>query len=214
MLYCDYLRSSAAFSCRIAFNLKGLAPERRFDHLRRGEQRAADYLALNPQGLAPALVLDDGAVLTQSLAIMEYLEETRPEPPLLPADAEGRARVRGLALAIACEIQPLNNRRVLAHASRTFGSGEAERTEKWYRHWIAVGLAGVERLLAGCADTGRHCHGDKAGLADCCLVPQVFNAIRFECDLTPYPTVMRVHEACMALDAFAEAEPSRQPDAE
>ncbi len=214
MLYYDYYRSSAAFRCRIAFNLKGLAPERRFVNLRRREQRAADYLALNPQGLVPALVLDDGAVLTQSLAIMEYLEETRPEPLLLPADAEGRARVRALALAIACEIHPLNNLRVLAHVSRTFGIGEAERTEKWYRHWIAVGLAGVERLLAGSADTGRHCHGDKAGLADCCLVPQVFNAIRFECDLSPYPTVMRVHAACMALDAFAEAEPSRQPDAE
>ncbi len=214
MLYCDCFRSSAAFRCRIAFKMKGLAPERRFVHLRRAERRAADYLALNPQGLVPALVLDDGAVLTQSLAIMEFLKETRPEPPLLPADAEGRARVRALALAIACEIHPLNNRRVLAHVSRTFGIGEAERTEKWYRHWIAVGLAGVERLLAGSADTGRHCHGDKAGLADCCLVPQVFNAIRFECDLSPYPTLMRVHEACIALDAFVEAESSRQPDSE
>lgn len=213
MLLYDYFRSSAAFRCRIALNLKGLAPERRFIHLRKRDHRGGDYLAINPQGLVPALVLDDGTALTQSLAIIEYLDETHPEPPLLPADAPGRARVRAIALAVACEIHPLNNLRVLAHVSAISGMSEEERTEKWYRHWIAEGLAGVEGMLAG-GPAGRFCHGNTPTLADCCLVPQIFNAKRFECDLSPYPAVMRVHDACVSLDAFADAQPARQPDAE
>ncbi len=213
MLFYDYFRSSAAFRCRIAFNLKGLAPERRFIHLRKRDHHGADYLEINPQGLVPALVLDDGTALTQSLAIIEYLDETHPAPPLLPADATGRARVRAIALAVACEIHPLNNLRVLAHVSAIAGLDEAERTEKWYRHWIAEGLAGVEGMLAG-GGTGRFCHGDTPTMADCCLVPQIANAKRFESDLSPYPAVMGVYDACMTLDAFADAQPSRQPDAE
>ncbi len=213
MLFYDYFRSSAAFRCRIALNLKGLSPARKYIHLRKRDHRGADYLKINPQGLVPALVLDDGTALTQSLSIIEYLDDTHPEPPLLPADAAGRARVRAIALAVACEIHPLNNLRVLAHVSAVSGLDEAERTEKWYRHWIAVGLAGVEGMLAGGA-VGKFCHGDTPTMADCCLVPQIINAQRFDCDLSPYPTVMRVHETCMSLDAFADAQPSRQPDAE
>lgn len=210
----DYFRSSAAFRVRIALNLKGLAVEREFVHLRRREQRAGGYLALNPQGLVPALVDDDGTVVTQSLAIIEYLDETRPEPPLVPRQAGPRARVRAISQAIACEIHPLNNLRVLGYLTRTFGIDEETRTEKWYRHWIAEGLAGVEGLLVSSPDTGRFCHGDQPTMADCCLAPQIFNARRFGCELAPYPTVRGIFESCMAIDAFDAAQPSRQPDAE
>ena len=210
----DYFRSSAAYRVRIALNMKGITPdERTFVHLRMGNQRAQDYLALNPQGLVPALALDDGHVLTQSLAIIEYLDELAPEPPLLPADAPGRARVRGLALAIACEIHPLNNLRVLNYLTNTLGVSKEQR-DGWYRYWIDVGFEALERQLARDPDTGRFCHGDKPTLADVFLVPQCANARRFKIDLAPYPTLTRIEAACRELPPFAAAAPERQPDAE
>jgi len=207
-----YFRSSAAFRVRIALNLKGLAYDAAFVHLPKGEHRAPAYCALNPQALVPTLE-DAGRLLTQSLAIIEYLEETRPQPALLPKDPAGRARVRSLALLVACEIHPLNNLRVLQHLKRTLGQSE-DQVNAWYRHWIADGLAKLEAQLAGTAGTGRYCHGDAPTLADCCLVPQVFNAQRYKCDTTAYPVTMRVFAECMKLDAFERAQPARQPDAE
>ena len=210
----DYFRSSAAYRLRIALNLKGVKPdERTFVHLRMGNQRAQDYLALNPQGLVPALALDDGHVLTQSLAIIEYLEETVPNPPLLPAQPEARARVRAIALQIACEIHPLNNLRVLNYLLGTLGVTR-EQKDGWYRYWIDVGFEALERQLSRDAETGKFCHGDSPTLADICLVPQLANARRFNIDLSPYPTLMRIEATCNTLPAFADAEPSRQPDAE
>ena len=210
----DYFRSSAAYRVRIALNVKGIVPdERTFVHLRMGNQRAQDYLALNPQGLVPALALDDGAVLTQSLAIVEYLDETHPQPPLLPADAEGRARVRSIALAIACEIHPLNNLRVLNYLIGTLGVSR-EQKDGWYRYWIDVGFEALEKTLSRDPVTGRFCHGDAPTLADVCLVPQLANARRFSIDLSPYPTLVRIESECNALPAFANAAPAKQPDAE
>jgi len=209
----DYFRSSAAYRVRIALNLKGLAPERAFVHLRRGAQRGDDYLALNPQGLVPSLVTDGGDVLTQSLAIIEWLDETQPRPPLLPPDPAGRARVRSLALAIACDIHPLNNLRVLNYLTGTLGATEAQKNG-WYRYWCDVGLEALETRLAREAATGSFCHGDVPGLADICLVPQLANARRVDLDLAPYPTLLRIEAACNALPAFADAGPARQPDAE
>jgi maleylacetoacetate isomerase len=210
----DYFRSSAAYRVRIALNVKGVKPEERtFVHLRMGNQRAQDYLGLNPQGLVPALAVDDGHVLTQSLAIIEYLEETHPEPPLLPRDAVGRARVRSIALAIACEIHPLNNLRVLNYLIGTLGATR-EQKDGWYRYWIDVGFEALEKSLARDAATGRFCHGEEPTLADVCLVPQIANARRFDIDMSPYPTLTRIEGACLALPAFADAAPARQPDAE
>ncbi len=210
----DYFRSSAAYRVRIALNLKGITPdERTYVHLRMGNQRAQDYLALNPQGLVPALALDDDHVLTQSLAIIEYLDETHREPPLLPADPVPRARVRAIALAIACEIHPLNNLRVLNYLIGTMGVSR-EQKDGWYRYWIDVGFEALEKSLARDAATGRFCHGEQPTLADVCLVPQMANARRFNIDLSPYPTLVRIEAACNALPAFANAAPARQPDAE
>ena len=210
----DYFRSSAAYRVRIALNMKGIAvDERTFVHLRIGNQRAQDYLALNPQGLVPALQLDGEHVLTQSLAIVEYLEETHPSPPLLPADAAGRARVRAIALAIACEIHPLNNLRVLNYLTGTLGATDAQRNG-WYKYWIDVGFEALERQLERDDETGTFCHGESPTLADVCLVPQLANARRFKVDVTPYPTLVRIEAACNALPAFAKAAPAQQPDAE
>jgi maleylacetoacetate isomerase len=209
----DYWRSSAAYRVRIALNLKGLAPERVFVHLRKNAQREADYLAVNPQGLVPALVTDDGAVLTQSLAIIEYLDETHREPPLLPAAPISRARVRGLALAVACDIHPIDNLRVLRYLLHTVGVSE-EQKDAWYKYWIDTGLEALELQVSRDPATGRFCHGDAPTLADICLVPQLVNARRVKMDLSPYPTLTRIEAACNALPAFAAAEPSRQPDAE
>jgi maleylacetoacetate isomerase len=210
----DYFRSSAAYRVRIALNLKGVVPdERTFVHLRMGNQRAQDYLALNPQGLVPALALDDGTVLTQSLAIVEFLDETHPQPPLLPADPEGRARVRSIALAIACEIHPLNNLRVLNYLIGTLGVSRDQK-DGWYRYWIDVGFEALETRLSRESDTGRFCHADSPTLADICLVPQLANARRFSIDLSPYPTLVRIESECNALPAFASAAPAKQPDAE
>ena len=209
----DYFRSSAAYRVRIALNLKGVAPERASVHLRRGAQRAEDYLTMNPQGLVPALVTDSGDVLTQSLAIIEWLEESYPQPPLLPRDAPGRARVRALSLAIACDIHPLNNLRVLNYLTGTLGVTDAQK-DGWYRYWCDVGLEALETQLAREASTGPFCHGDTPTMADICLVPQLANARRLDLDLTPYPTLLAIETACAALPAFAAAAPHRQPDAE
>jgi|SRR6185436_2727967 maleylacetoacetate isomerase len=209
----DYFRSSAAYRVRIALNLKGVAPERASVHLRRGAQRAEDYLTMNPQGLVPALVTDSGDVLTQSLAIIEWLEESYPQPPLLPRDAPGRARVRALSLAIACDIHPLNNLRVLNYLTGTLGATDAQK-DGWYRYWCDVGLEALETQLAREASTGPFCHGDTPTMADICLVPQLANARRVDLDLSPYPTLLSIETACTALPAFAGAAPHRQPDAE
>ena len=208
-----FFRGSSPFRVRIALNLKGLAYDSASVHLAKGEQRKPPYSAINPQSLVPALVLDDGQVLTQSLSIIEYLDETHPQPPLLPKDALGRARVRMLALIVACEIHPLNNARTLAHLRKVMSQTE-DQVNAWYRHWVADGLAKVEASLNHFPGTGRFCHGDSPTLADCCLVPQVFNAKRFECDTKPYPTVMRIFDECMKLEAFDRAQPAKQPDAE
>jgi maleylacetoacetate isomerase len=205
-----YFRSSAAFRVRIALNLKGLAYEGAFIHLRRGDQAQAGFLAINPQGLVPALETD-GQILIQSIAIIEYLDETHPEPPLLPRDATGRARVRALAAIVACDIHPLNNLRVLRYLHRPLGQDQTA-IETWYNHWIDAGFQALESMLAGDARTGAFCHGDAPGLADIALVPQVVNAERYELDLAPYPTINRIFENCIKLDAFADAHPNRQPD--
>jgi len=207
-----YFRSSAAFRVRIAMNLKGLAYEPAFVHLPKGEHRAPAYGSLNAQALLPTLE-DAAQRLTQSLAILEYLEETHPAVPLLPQDAPGRARVRSLALLIACEIHPLNNLRVLQHLKRVLGQNE-EQINAWYRHWIADGLTKFEADLAAGGMSGKFCHGDSPTIADCCLVPQIFNAQRYQCDTAPYPATMRIFAECMKLEAFDRAQPSKQPDAE
>jgi maleylacetoacetate isomerase len=207
-----YFRSSAAFRVRIALNLKGLAYEPVFVHLAKGQHRERPYVDVNPQALLPTLELDDGTRLAQSLAIMEWLEEKQPSPPLIPKEPLARTRVRSLSYLIACEIHPLNNLRVLQHLKRALGQTQ-EQIDGWYRHWIADGLAKFEADLAHAA-TGRFCHGDSPTMADCCLVPQIFNAKRYESDLAPYPKIMRVFDACMKLEAFDRAQPSKQPDAE
>jgi len=209
----SYWRSSAAYRVRIGLNLKGLDYALVPVHLVRdgGQQHAPDYVALNPQQLVP--VLRDGErVLTQSLAILEYLEETRPQPPLLPADAAGRARVRALAQLVACDIHPLNNLRVLQFFDRQWHVPQAERDD-WVLHWMGEGFAAMEAMLAASADTGRYCHGDAPGLADCCLLPQLYNARRFKLDLDAFPTLRRIEAACLQLSAFDAARPENQPDA-
>jgi maleylpyruvate isomerase len=208
----DYWRSSAAFRVRIALALKGIEPGRRYVHLRKGEQRAPGHLAKHPLGLVP--VLEDGATtLTQSLAILEYLEETHPKPPLLPAKPGERAWVRAVALAVACEIHPLDNLRVLHYLERELRVDEAARN-RWYAHWVAEGLGAIERMLAARPGPGPFCLGATPTIADACLVPQVFNAWRFEVPMEPYPLVRAVVETCLALPAFDRSRPERQPDAE
>ena len=210
----SYFRSSASYRVRIALNLKGLSYEQASVHLTRGggEQFAPAFRKLNPQSLVP--VLHDGALaLTQSLAIIEYLEEKHPNPALLPAAPAERARVRSLALAVACEIHPLNNLRVLNYLTGPMGLANEVR-DAWYHHWIAGGLQALEARLARERETGAFCHGDAPGLADCCLVPQLANARRFKCDLTPYFTLLAIEKHCQALEAFQRAAPERQPDAE
>ncbi|HZQ63444.1 MAG TPA: maleylacetoacetate isomerase [Casimicrobiaceae bacterium] len=209
----DYFRSSAAYRVRIALALKGVEVEREFVHLRRNVQRSEQYLSVNPQGLVPALVTDEGFVLTQSLAIVDWLDEAFPQPPLLPPDPAARARVRAIALSIACDIHPLDNLRVLRYLTGTLGLSDAQR-DGWYRYWIDVGFEPLERQLATDRATGRFCHGDVPTLADVCLVPQLANARRMNIDLAPYPTLTRIGEACNELPAFAAAAPERQPDAE
>jgi len=210
----NYFRSSASYRVRIALNLKGLSYDYLPVHLRRngGEQFAPAFRALNPQQSVP--VFETGAHrLTQSLAIIEFLEETYPDPPLLPQAPLERARVRALALDIACEVHPLNNLRVLDYLEREL-SVSAEARTAWYKHWVALGLGALEAQLAGNPQTGMFCHGDRPSLADCCLIPQLFNARRFKCDLAEYPTLLTIEGNCNALRSFQDAAPDRQPDAE
>lgn len=209
-----YYRSSASYRVRIALNLKGLAAEEHYVHLSKngGEQFGPAFDSLNPQHLLPVLE-DEGLVLPQSLAIIEYLDETRPGAPLLPADARGRARVRALSQAIAADIHPLNNLRVLKYLAEEL-QVDPDRKNAWYRHWVGLGLAALERQLAGHPATGRFCHGDTPTMADCCLVPQLYNARRFECDLSAYPTLLAIDAHCAQLPAFADARPEVQPDSE
>ena len=207
----NYFRSSASWRVRIALALKGVDYDYLPIHLVKKEQTSPEYLSTSGTGLVPLLVLDDGRRLHQSMAIIEYLDETIPEPPLLPRDALGRARVRALALDIACEIHPLNNTRVLGYLSATLGVDDDAKT-RWIHRWIEGGLEVVERQLA--ANPSTFCHGETPGLADCALVPQIFNAQRFKCNLDHVPNVMRVHAACMALEAFSSTQPSACPDAE
>jgi maleylacetoacetate isomerase len=208
-----FFRSSAAFRVRIALNLKELPYETVAIHLRKNEQANPQYRALNPQGLVPTLELDDGRRLTQSLAIIEYLDEVHPAWPLLPSGAADRARVRALAAIVACDIHPINNLRVLRYLTHTLGHDEAA-IGAWYNHWIDAGFAALEPLLAADARTGTFCHGDSTGLADVMLVPQVVNAERYKLDMAPYPTIGRIYRSCMALKPFAAAHPDNQPDRE
>ncbi|HEY0845473.1 MAG TPA: maleylacetoacetate isomerase [Noviherbaspirillum sp.] len=213
-----YFRSSASYRVRIALNLKGLAYDAVPVHLLRngGEQFTSEYRRLNPDALVPALIDDesgDMGALTQSLAIIEYLDETHPQPPLLPASARDRAFVRGIALSIACDIHPLNNLRVLRYLVRQLKVSEEDKNA-WYRHWCEQGLASLEAMLARDARVGKFCFGDAPTLADCCLIPQIANAQRLECDLSNMPTIMRINDACLALDPFIRAMPANQPDAE
>jgi maleylacetoacetate isomerase len=205
-----YFRSSAAFRVRIALNLKGLAYEAVPVDLRPGAHRQPEYLARNPQGLIPALE-DGGEVIGQSLAIIEYLEETHPQPALLPRSALDRARVRSLALVVACDIHPLNNLRVLNHL-RSLGHDQAA-VDRWYRHWIAEGLGVLEAEAKRGSGDGGHLVGTEVTLADVCLVPQMFNARRFKCDLDPFPRLRAICGHLETLAAFASAAPDAQPDA-
>lgn len=207
-----YFRSSAAYRCRIGLGLKGVAAEAGFVHLRRGEQREPAFRALNPQGLVPALETGEG-VITQSLAILEWLDETHPEPAFLPGDAGHRAAIRAFAQIIACDIHPLQNLRVLDYLRTEFGQDQ-DGLNRWCQRWIGEGLMACESILAARGGSGPFCFGESPTLADICLVPQVFSADRFGVDLDPMPRVREIHRICNELPAFASAHPARQPDHE
>jgi maleylacetoacetate isomerase len=207
----NYFRSSAAFRVRIALNLKGLSYDYVSKVLLKNEQRAADYLALNPQGLIPALEVD-GTVLSQSVAIIEYLNDLYPQPPLLPADPLARAQVRSMALAIACDIHPLNNLRVLNYLRQDLAQND-DGVNTWYRHWVSEGFRGLEQQVTKHSSARRHCFGDSLSLADVCLVPQMYNARRSKCDLTPFPALVAITTHLESLAAFDAARPEVQPDA-
>ncbi len=207
----NYFRSSASYRVRIALNLKGLEYDYLPVHIARGEHLAGSFAAISADHLVP-LLEDDGQRFSQSMAIIEYLDETQPEPPLLPRDPVGRAHVRALAQSIACEIHPVNNLRVLKYLVRELKLDDAAKNA-WYRHWVREGLEAFERQLAQ-HPAGIYCWGNTPTLADCCLVPQIFNAQRFECDLGGLPRTLAAYGACMELDAFQRAQPSHCPDAE
>jgi len=209
-----FFRSSASYRVRIALNLKGLNSEQAPIHLRRrgGEQFTAAYKAVNPQALVPALE-DGGRVLTQSLAIVEYLDEKYPQPPLLPSDPADRALVRSMALVIACEVHPIQNLRVLNHVKKEYNQTD-DQVNRWAQHWIDLGLSALEQLIVAQPKRGKFCFGDTPTLADICLVPQLGNARRYGCDLSQYPTLQQIEKTCMALPAFSNAAPEKQPDSE
>jgi maleylpyruvate isomerase len=207
-----FWRSSTSFRVRVALNLKGINYTQKTYRLREGDQREADYLAVNPQGLVPSFVTPDGLVLTQSLAIMEWLDETFPEPALLPTDPNGRARVRALAQAVALDIHPINNLRVLFYLRDTFLADDKAQAE-WFRHWASSTLSAMEKTLASSSATGTFCHGDTLSLADICLVGQSVNNKRFDVDESQWPTISRIVSTCLALPAFQAAMPANQPDA-
>jgi maleylpyruvate isomerase len=205
-----FARSSASFRVRIALNLKAIVHELKPVMLTKAEHLSNEFAQLNPQALLPTWV-DDSGTLTQSLGIMEYLDEVYPGPALMPQTALAKARVRAISQAIACEIHPLNNLKVLKYLKTTLAQDE-NGINTWYRHWIANGLAPLELMLTNSGETGLYCHGDQPTIADCCLVPQIFNAKRYDCDLAPYPKVMQIFNQCMTLDAFDRAQPNRQPE--
>ncbi|MEM6304033.1 MAG: maleylacetoacetate isomerase [Pseudomonadota bacterium] len=207
----NYFRSSTSVRVRAALALKGLAYDYIPRALLKGEQAAADHLALNPSGLVPTLVTPQGA-LPQSLAILEWLDEVHPEPPLVPADPWGRARVRSLAQIVALDIHPVNNLRILQHLETEYGVDGAGKAA-WFRKWASAGMQALETRLGSEPETGQFCHGDQVTLADLCLYAQVLNNARFEVDMTPYPTIARIHAACMAVPALEQAAPAHQPDA-
>ena len=210
-----YFRSSAAYRVRIALNLKNLDYKPHFVHLLQqgGQQHHDAYLELNPQGLIPALVTDNGDTLTQSLAIIEYLDETYPEPPLLPTSLSARALVRSLALTVCCDIHPLNNLRVHSYLKQVLKTNDGER-QAWYQHWIHEGLTALEKRLNAQGHGSLFCYGDTPTIADLCLIPQLYNAQRFDCDLSAYPTLRKINTHCMELRAFTKAAPENQPDHE
>lgn len=212
MKFYGYFRSSSAYRCRIAFNLKGVYPDTETVNLREGAQRGDEFLRLNPQGLVPALDTGKG-VLSQSLAIIEWLDETHPAPPLLPSDAIGRAHVRAFAQIIACEIHPLQNLRVLNHIKQNYGQDQAG-ADAWCQRWIGEGLAACEAIAAAQRHGGAFAFGDKPGLADICLVPQMFSADRFGLDTAAFPRLREIRAECDRMPAFAEAHPAKQPDAQ
>ncbi len=207
----NYWRSSASYRARIALALKGVPYEYVSVNLATGESASPAYLAVNPQGVVPTLE-DGGKLITQSIAICEYLDETHPRPPLLPSDPAGRARVRAIALAVACEIHAVGNLRVSGYLAKTYGASEAQRME-WMAHWVSVGFGAIEELLANSPETGRFCHGDAPTLADVVLLPQVYNAHRVKLEMAEFPTILRIEQACVAHPAFIAARPEAQPDA-
>jgi len=207
----NYYRSSASYRVRIVASVKGIDYEYVSINLARGESRAASFEALNPQGRVPTLEAD-GKLIGQSLAICEYLEETHPNPPMLPRDPAGRARVRSLALAVACEIHPIGGGRAQSYLAKEFNASDAQRAE-WSRHWMAEGFRSIESMLTGSKETGRFCHGDSPTIADAFLVPQVYNARLAKVDMTAFPTIQRICDECDKGEAFERARPERQPDA-
>ena len=209
-----FFRSSASYRVRIALNLKAIGCEQAPIHLRRGggEQLMPAYTAINPQALVPTLE-DNGRILTQSLAIIEYLEETHPNPPLLPKDPADKALVRSMALVIACEVHPIQNLRVLNYVKATYNQTD-EQVNKWAQHWIDLGLAALQEMIVAQPKRGKFCFGDVPTLADVCLIPQLGNARRYGCDLSKYPTILEIENNCNAILAFANAAPEKQPDAE
>jgi maleylacetoacetate isomerase len=211
MIVYDYFRSSAAFRLRIALNLKGLTPERRYVHLANNAHRTAEYRAINPQGFVPYLIGDNGFELSQSLAIIEYLDETHPQPPLMPTDAQERAVARSIAQIVACDIHPINNKRILDKLTDDFHVTDEVKT-RWYCGWIQEGFVAIEKILEKRKVKNAFCVGATPTLADICLIPQVANANRFKCALEAFPCIVDVHHRAMKLSAFHDAQPSLQPD--
>ena len=211
MIVYDYFRSSAAFRLRIALNLKGLVPERRYIHLANNAHRTDEYRAVNPQGFVPYMIDDDGFELSQSMAMIEYLDETHPAPPLLPQNFRERAMARCIAQIIACDIHPVNNKRILDKLTDDLHVGDETKT-RWYCGWIHEGFAAIEKMLDKRPVQSPFCVGDTPTIADICLIPQVVNANRFKCSLDAFPRIVGIYHHAMKLSAFHDAQPSKQPD--